>query len=317
MMRKKKVKASWWKETDELKDCWILQLNHNPAVRRREVESGADMGLFEVWKRSDKVVEPTKLMRTNKGRWSGYVAGAWEDLCTDWVNVSFTPAFLKKCIDNATNPVQIPVGRTSSISVDSREPPGDSSTKSTPYAFGSAVVEDVLPPRVLNSFPQGDENACVAYAAAAALKHMGAVDTSNQPIHDHIKALHDIPTSDRLRELNKSFDSIPGWSTKFVHGYDPLTHHCEGPVITQFMASDGYDRHCFVVVGGLIFDGNHTFALPLTKTSMDACCVHAGTVFAHVQRALHLVPGKRVTELMRINAAGELNTHCDKKQRID
>ena len=64
-----------------------------------------------------------------------------------------------------------------------------------------------------------------------------------------------------IRKLNRKFD-ILNQDTWSVY-----------PRLVRLLANDGNNMHMVTIVGGWIFDSNIEYCLPLTKWSLDWCCI--------------------------------------------
>ena len=75
------------------------------------------------------------------------------------------------------------------------------------------------------------------------------------------------------------------------------------PTVVQLSASDGDNTHVVGIAGDWIFDSNRHHALPLSKESLDACCIGRAT-FSHASYAVRLVPGKKMLKRKRDGCDG-------------
>ena len=99
-------------------------------------------------------------------------------------------------------------------------------------------------------------------------------------------------------------DSAAGWEVVPIHGHDPLATIFSEPVNLQLVGSDGAGTHAVATLGGLIFDAAEARAMPLSRAALDRCVGAQlnGARFAHVARAVRLVPGKRLRKRLRREA---------------
>ena len=71
----------------------------------------------------------------------------------------------------------------------------------------------------------------------------------------------------------------------------------QNPVIVQLSDSYRNNKYCVGIAGDCdcnwIFDSNKHDKLPLTKESLDSCCIGDAT-FSHVSYAVQFVPGKKL-----------------------
>ena len=61
------------------------------------------------------------------------------------------------------------------------------------------------------------------------------------------------------------------------------------------------NTHCVTIVNNLLFDPNKHFAIPLTKSNLDSCCVddHNKCLFHHVSMTFEFVPGVHMKKNMK------------------
>ena len=101
-----------------------------------------------------------------------------------------------------------------------------------------------------------------------------------------------------------------GWSMiRRLKNFDPFKDLSRGTVkVLQICAAVQHDldniqmydnTHCVSIVDGLVFDPNKKHPLPLSKKTLDLCCVGGETfVFHHVSLAYEFIPGNRFKKYM-------------------
>ena len=155
--------------------------------------------------------------------------------------------------------------------------------------IGKSASTDAVAPSVTH---QGQANYCASYGLASALRFCGYVDHA-----DHLECKAEEVLAATTNQAAKAVDvlvAFGGWAeTKELTNFDPLAERSPHPTIVQVCASDGDNTHIVALAGDWIFDSNLHSALPLSKESLDACCLGLAA-FSHASYSVRLVPGKKL-----------------------
>ena len=146
---------------------------------------------------------------------------------------------------------------------------------------------------------QGSANYCASYGPASALRFCGFAEHA-----DHLEAQAEELLAATTNQAAKAVDMMvafggfAGDKTKQLTNFDPLADRSPHPTIVQLSDSNRDNRHAVAIAGEWIFDSNKHHALPLSKESLDACCLGRAT-FSHVSYAVRLVPSKKLLKRRR------------------
>jgi hypothetical protein len=221
----------------------------------------------------------SKLRALDDGRWQGLAGIEWVDLEPGWVKDNFKNWFLRECRGKRGEAIKVPPGRTAEA------------------ADGPMLFD------VPNPYQQADGNKCVAFGAAAALQHVGAVDVDGRPF---ARAVAELRGPDPIKDVTRYVtERVPGWQAAKRKRFDPLGDQLPpGAVaVMQLAASDGDPSHAVGIADNKIFDANHAHAMPLGVDGLDAACLGATTTFAKSLRAVMLRPSKLVRKRAAAAAA--------------
>ena len=272
----------WMNSTEGLNTQWLTQLDKKPAVQSKFFQGGAWAGLHEIWRPNIRGT-PTK-MRYNGYHWHGWVANQWVFLSPVWVTDYYTNEFVEKCRSNPHAVVRVGIG---------------ASAVQTTTRHCSVVADEQRAVPLL--YLQNGQDSCVFASAASAMSWIGAVDQFGQKIDPMIMNQYNTASEDRFMQLNNFvYNNIKGWKCRKIKCFEPLSTFATYPVVIQFVASDGFDRHVITIVRNMIFDGNQPYALKLSKQNLDKCCIDKGTTYKKVRRALLLIPGGKAAKGMAL-----------------
>ena len=212
----------------------------------------------------------------------------WEKLPAKWVEENFEEKgfgwFLQELRSNGGKALVVPAGRAAAGGALGGVPDGGSGELGSPPPLTIAVVPGVV--------HQGDQPYCASYGLASALRHCGF-----QAHAEHLESRAAEVLACKTNQAAKAVlvvDSKGGWSeTKRLGNFDPLTDRSPHPTIVQLNASDGDNTHVVGVAGDWIFDSNKPAALPLSRESLDACCL-GDAVFKNASYAVRLVAGTKL-----------------------
>jgi len=185
-----------------------------------------------------------------------------------------------------------------------------------PFADGS-VVDESLP---LVPFVQGKKDICFSCSGANALQsagdHDGAARVAAEKrnlaigvVKNPLGPLAQFVEKGKLGwncELDNAKNSwYPDAPTDAPRsGLMPymIDNPYEGPTVAVLRDDKGAADHVVAISGSLIFDSNHSRALPLTCASFDLCVDmdHTGVKCDGIARAMRLVPTKKMKKLLKL-----------------
>jgi hypothetical protein len=117
-------------------------------------------------------------------------------------------------------------------------------------------------------FYQGDEASCVITSLANALMY----------INDRKAAFHLIKQKHRCLETTRRLQFVSaelgkmGYRVTKIRNFDILGNTSKWPTVCGLTGSDGGRGHAVSVCGKLLFDGNVSHAMALTKENLNWCC---------------------------------------------
>jgi hypothetical protein len=218
----------------------------------------------------------------------------WERLPIAWVRENCDETWLATLRANSGKPFVWPKGRAAAVGAPAV---GASDLGRTGRPGNTGNLTGVLVPSVNH---QGAHNHCAALGISSALRYRGFVEHADN-IASRAPDVLACKTNQAAAAVQLLRDQ-GGWAeTICLSNFDPLADSSENPTIVQLSDSSGDNTHVVGVAGGWIFDSNRHEALPLSRASLDACCLGNAT-FSHASYAVRFVPGKKLQKRKRDNA---------------
>lgn len=236
---------------------------------------------------------------------------AGEALDAAWVHHNIQKQFLQTVVwPELDKWHKVPLGSAAS---DPASAAGDASggglrSAAVPSAPDGSVVDESLPPV---PFAQGTEDTCFSCAGANALgvagDFYGAAHVAAQKLNlacDVVK--NQLGPLARLLEGN-------GWTSEMESSWYPgastdtrrtglvpymIDNPYDGPTVVVLRDDKGVADHVVAIYDSLIFDSNHSRAMPLTRESFDRCVDtdRTGAKCNGIARAMRLVPTKKMAK---------------------
>ena len=265
--------------TERLPDGRVVSLRYKDGERvgEKEMEPDADKGESEdeMATGGDSSMAAPPIYKVKKVKKKGDVefgymglvkqGREWEALEHEWALTNFGQAFLDS----------LKIGEVRTV------PQGRSCTPSAETKV-TAVV-GAPPVRA-----QGDEEHCVCYGLAGALRHCGFLQAADALEAAAAEILSS--KSHTAKAAVKLVSDMGGWKdTGRLTNFDPLTNRSPHPTIVQLCDSEGEARHVVGIAGDWIFDSNRSTAMPLTHENLDAACP-GKSLFSRVTYATRFTP---------------------------
>jgi hypothetical protein len=119
-----------------------------------------------------------------------------------------------------------------------------------------------------NIFYQGDEASCVITSLANALMYINDRKAAFHLIKQKHRCLE---TTRRLQFVSAELGKMGYRVTKMIY-FDVLSNTSKWPTVCGLTGSDGGRGHAVSVCGKVLFDGNVSHAMALTKENLNWCC---------------------------------------------
>jgi len=117
-------------------------------------------------------------------------------------------------------------------------------------------------------FYQGDEASCVITSLANALMYINDRKAAFYLIKQKHRCLE---TTRRLQFVSAELGKMGYRVTKIIN-FDVLSNTSKWPTVCGLTGSDGGRGHAVSVCGKVLFDGNVSHAMALTKENLNWCC---------------------------------------------
>jgi hypothetical protein len=181
-------------------------------------------------------------------------------------------------------------------------PPGKSCNKRK-----KEILDDKLP---IIRYPQCNDNTCLTSSLGSALCYLGLNKLAEVVINFGVNS---VCTSTLISEVNLFLMKQKEFSDRWIvvalpQNYDLFDNIKEkGPKVIRILDSWGCISHVVTIVDGMIFDSNKTYAMMLTYSNLNACCVgNENAIFTTVHSSYHYLPRKRI-----------VNRFTKKRRRMD
>lgn len=225
-----------------------------------------------------------------------------EELSLDWLNENhFSTDFLTLCRDNSDKWYPVPVEKSRKR----RRSAVVNNVSDNDHLLDSLQSTCGDGPFTPTFHNQGHSGYCVAFSLASAYSFLGlsrqeviilrSKDKILKSKNQYNTAVQVIKSNGMksvpLHEFNVFKDSTPQ-NMKFCQ-------ICATPV--DHFDDDRYhdNKHCVVLLNGLIFDSNQHTPLPLTTHSLNECCVGDDMwVFHHMSRVSELIPNTKTQKYL-------------------